>query len=113
VAFRRGALGGLLRHYSRVSEGFFRFFALPDSTALAALYNADGSAGASRLLFAMNPTLEDVHLSISNTAVVGWEWRVVADVEQFFDEQSTGMRPVVSDVLFLPPLSCVLWVTEA
>ena len=113
VAFRRGPLGHLLRHYTRVSEGFFRFFSLPESTAVAALYNADGSAGGSRLLFAMNPTLEDVHLSIPNAAVAGWDWRVVADVEQFFGERSAGMRPVVSDVLFLPPLSCVLWVTEA
>lgn len=113
VAFRRSPLGRLLRHYTRVSEGFFRFFALPDSTAVAALYNADGSAGSIRLLFALNPALEAVHLPLPNAAVAGWGWRALADVEQFFDDRRTGFRPVVSDVLYLPPLSCVLWMAEA
>jgi len=113
VAFRRGPLGHLLRHYSRVSEGFFRFFTLPESTALAALYNADGSAGTSRLLFALNPALDEVHLPIPNAAVVGWSWRVLADAEQFFCAGVTGIRPLVSDVLYLPPLSCALWVAES
>jgi len=56
--------------------------------------------------------LDEVHLPIPNAAVVGWSWRVLADAEQFFCAGVTGIRPLVSDVLYLPPLSCALWVAE-
>ena len=35
IAFRRSERGRLLRHYTRASEGFFQFFFLADSAALA------------------------------------------------------------------------------
>ncbi len=61
IAFRRSARGRLLRQFSRPGEGFFKFFPAPNSPApLAALYNADRSQGALRLLFAINPTLGDL-----------------------------------------------------
>ncbi|HEY4990281.1 MAG TPA: alpha-amylase family glycosyl hydrolase, partial [Opitutaceae bacterium] len=44
IAFRKGARGRLLRHFSRPSEGFFRFFNA-GGAALAVLVNADLSKG--------------------------------------------------------------------
>jgi hypothetical protein len=38
---------------------------------------------------------------------------VLADAEQFFGGGATGILPRGSDVLYLPPLSCALWVAES
>jgi hypothetical protein len=110
IAFRRSERGRLFRHYSRPAEGFFRFFYAPDSTAAAALYNADRSQGALQLLFAVNPTGQDAEIPVGDAAGAGW--RQLADHERFFgtgDHEPT--RPVEA-ALFVPALGCGLWVAD-
>ncbi len=110
IAFRRSERGQLLRHYSRAAEGFFRAFHSPDRAALALIYNADGSAGGGRLLFAVNPLTEDVSVPIGETA--GWGWQLVADHECFY---GNGRRPPpvqAEPELFVPALGCSLWTAE-
>jgi pullulanase/glycogen debranching enzyme len=111
IAFRRSDRGRLLRHYSRVGDGFFRFFSSPTSPALAAVYNADGSMGSSRLLFAVNPTLADVTIPL-DPAVAGWGWRQLANHERFYSLDGPGATEPVEAELFVPALGCGLWTCE-
>jgi len=113
VCFRRSALGRLLRQYSRMSEGFFRFWFAPDSLAAATLYNADRSQGAIRLLFVVNPTLADATVVLEDLMFKKADvWRLIADTERFIDEPVHGMTQTLNSELFTPALSCALWVCE-
>jgi pullulanase len=112
IAFRRSDRGRLLRQWSRPSEGFFRSFVAKDSTALALLYNADRSQGPEHLLFAINPTLVDVTISL-DAETVSRPWRQVADHERFFADGMLGMSQPVESELFLPALGCGLWISWA
>jgi pullulanase/glycogen debranching enzyme len=109
IAFRQSERGRLLRHFSRATEGFFRFWFAEDSTAAVVLYNADRSQGAERLLFAVNPTMADVTVALPASVAKG-SWRQLADHEQFFgDTPNPASRPVEEE-LFVPALGCGLWV---
>jgi pullulanase/glycogen debranching enzyme len=108
IAFRRSARGQLLRQWSRPSEGFFRCFSRPGRSALAAVYNADGSQGATRLLFAVNPHPDDTTLALGEFA--DRPWRLVADHECFYAEG--GPATAIESDLFLPGLGCGLWLAE-
>jgi pullulanase/glycogen debranching enzyme len=109
IAFRRSDEGRLFRQYSRPSEGFFRFFFAASSTAAVTLYNADRSQGRERLLFAVNPTLEEAVVTL-NDDVADSRWTQRADQEHFFTNRpAETMQPVEKD-LFIPPLSCALWI---
>ncbi len=112
ISFRRSERGRLLRQFSRPSDGFFQFFSSANSPALAAMYNADRSQGHGRLLFAVNPTLNDVTLALP-ADVVAASWRQVADHERFFAAEYEGATLPVEPELFIPPLGCGLWVNES
>lgn len=112
VRFRRGALGEMLRHYSRVSDGFFAFWFAPDSNAAATMYNADLSRGSTRLLFAVNPTGTDVVIPLGDDVFFGVPWRQVADSERFFPEDGSDAGQPVETQLFVPALSVGLWMSQ-
>ncbi len=108
VAFRRSEVGALLRHFSRASEGFFAFHWSADCPAAAVLYNADLSQGPRRLLFAINPALGDTSIRLDDH-LAALPWRQLADQERFLPHgRPAGSRPVTQH-LFLPALSCGLW----
>lgn len=112
IAFRRSEAGRLLRHFSRASEGFFRFFWAHDTAAAAVIYNADGSQGGSRLLFAINNTLNDVVIPLG-ADVAGYGWRQLADHERFFSAaRAGGDGRGVDAELFVPALGCALWASD-
>jgi pullulanase/glycogen debranching enzyme len=107
IAFRRGARGRLLRHFSRPSEGFFRFFN-SGGAPLAVVLNADLSKGSERLLYAINPTEADATVSIGEVA--GWgPWRPIADHERFIHPGSRAATRSVDAELEIPALGCGLW----
>ena len=111
IAFRRGPRGRLLRHFSRPSEGYFRFFS-GGGAPLAAVLNADLSKGSERLLYAINPTAADVTISIGDVA--GWgNWRLVADHERFILPGSRAATRKVERDLEVPPLGCGLWLAAS
>ena len=112
IAFRRSEEGKLLRLFSRPSEGFFRFFFAENSTAAATIYNADRSQGPTRLLFAINPTLADATI-ILDAEFSTAPWREIADHEHFFTSRSAETTQPVEEQLFIPPLSCGLWLEMA
>ncbi len=108
IAFRRSAAGRLMRHYSRASEGFFRFWFAPNSAAAAVLYNADRSAGEDQLLLVINPTLHDVEIPLEADAVDGC-WQRVADHEHFERPDLPAWEAVLDLPLWVPALGCGLW----
>jgi hypothetical protein len=110
ISFRRGARGRLLRHYSRPSEGFFRFFS-SGGKALAVLLNADLSKGSDRLLYAVNPTSDDVTISIGSVAASG-AWRPIADHDRFIPPGSRAATRKVEADLEVPALGCGLWLSS-
>ncbi len=110
IAFRRSPLGGLLRHFSRATDGFFRFFWAHDSLAGAVVYNADGSQGSERLLLAINPTLHDVIVPIGELAES--DWSQVADHEHFLHGPAANRGQRVEPELFVPALGLALWVSR-
>jgi pullulanase len=112
IAFRRSELGRLLRQFSRPSEGFFRFFFAADSNATAALCNADYSQGSLRLLFAINPTLGDALIPVGDAVAAG-NWHQIADQDRFFPPTVLRRGEPVESELFVPPLSCGLWIAES
>jgi pullulanase/glycogen debranching enzyme len=111
IAFRRGPHGRLVRQWSRPSEDFFRFVPAPDGVGLAAIYNADGSQGASRLLFAVNPTAVDVTIPLGEEVAGfgGGRWRQLANHERFLAPGGHGAALHVAPELFVPALGCGLW----
>jgi pullulanase/glycogen debranching enzyme len=113
IAFRRGDIGRLLRQWTRPSEGFFQFFNVEGSSALAAVYNADLSQGPVRLLFAINPTFGEVTIPIgAEIAGTPGSWDSIADHDRFYWSDAHGATLRVEPDLFLPPLGCGLWVSE-
>ena len=110
IAFRLSETGRLLRHFSRASEGFFQFVWAENSNAAAVVYNADLSQGSQRLLFAINPTLADVELPVGEWAAS--PWRQVADHERFIPPDRPAASRQVSPRLWMPALSCGLWLSD-
>jgi pullulanase len=111
IAFRRGTRGRLLRHFSRPSEGFFRFFN-SGGPALAVLLNADLSKGSERLLFAINPTTNDATIAMDDVPGLG-PWRQVADCDRFLHSGSRAATRKVEAELDIPALGCGLWLAGA
>lgn len=113
IAFRRGQHGRLLRQWTRPSEGFFKFVHTPGSSALAVVFNADSSQGTARLLFAVNPTLADLNMPLGeDIAGAPGGWDMLADHERFYLSGTHGAKKPVETSLWLPGLSCGLWVNE-
>ncbi len=113
IAFRRGEHGRLLRQQSRPSEGFFRFVHASGSPALAAVYNADLSQGTSRLLFAINPTTADLTIAVGEEIAgkAPGTWDMLADQDRFYLSDAHGAKKPVEPQLWVPALSCALWVS--
>ncbi len=113
IAFRRGELGRLVRQWTRPTEGFFEFRHAKGSPALAVIYNADLSQGPSRILFAVNPTSEEVAIPIGRD-LAGADphtWDQLADQERFYFFGGHGVKMPVEPDLYVPPLGCGLWVS--
>ncbi len=110
IGFRRSELGELLRHYSRANRDFFDFFRIEGRNALVAIYNADGSKGSNRLLFAVNPELEPLRLPLGD-----WEadWIQLADHDRFWGFDKKPLNNNLRSELMLPALGTALWVSQS
>ncbi|MSU49375.1 MAG: glycoside hydrolase family 1 [Opitutus sp.] len=113
IAFRRGEFGQLLRQGARPSEGFFQFIPAPGSPAMVVVYNADFSQGPARLLFAINPSTTDltIPLGAEIVALSPSTWEMLADQDRFYLSDAHGARRPVDAQMWLPALSCGLWVS--
>ncbi|MBL9186132.1 MAG: glycoside hydrolase family 1 [Opitutaceae bacterium] len=112
IAFRRSEHGRLLRQWARPAETFFRSFTAAGTPALAALYNADLSQGSVRLLFAINPSTDDATVPVGDEIVgEGATWELLANHDRFYAAGARGARRAPTPELWMPPLSCALWIS--
>ena len=107
IAFRRSERGSLVRHFSRAPENFFEFIEAANGVSFACVYNASGDWGERRLLFAANPTLEDVELELGEWS--DQDWKQIADHERFLDSKCKQWANTPDKRLFLPRLAAGLW----
>ncbi len=110
IAFRLSERGRLFRQFSRPGEGFFQFLFAANSTAAATIYNADRSQGPCQLLFAVNPTLQDVEIPLAGIARA--RWQQLADHERFFRAGDHEPARTVEDTVSVPGLACGLWLAD-
>ncbi|NBB80930.1 MAG: glycoside hydrolase family 1 [Verrucomicrobia bacterium] len=109
IRFRRSPAGKALRLDGGLREGYLEFFFAEGSSAAVVLFNADGSVGAPQLVYAINPHLE--YADIACAAVRPRELLQVADQERFRPEGlGAALIPVDATHIYLPPLSCGLWI---
>jgi hypothetical protein len=108
IRFRLSERGRPFRLGSRPGDGYLRFFGVEHGSALAALFNADYSQGSRRLLFAVNPHHQGVHIWVGDLGLA--HWKQLADHERF-DASGLGCArlPCSHERLELPPISCGLW----
>ena len=108
IRFRLSEPGRLFRLDAPPGDGFLRFFGAEHGSALAALFNADHSRGPGRLLFAVNPHHEPVHIGLGDLRLA--HWKQIADHERF---DAAGLEcallPIAHRRIELPPLTCGLW----
>jgi len=109
IRFRLSERGRLCRLYSRPGERFFKFAFAKDKTAAAVVFNADGSQGPLRMLFAMNPHTEEVVIPGDDFPITVWQQ--VADNERFLPTGEAGEPGVLNNGIRLPALGCGLWIT--
>jgi hypothetical protein len=64
-----------------------------------------------RLLFAINPTVQDAIVAVGQPVADLGHWRQLADHERFYFPGHGSLCPVEAN-LALPPLSCGLWLCE-
>ena len=109
IRFRRSKAGRLLRYDGKPGEGYQRFYFSEGSSAVAVIYNADGSLGNERLLFAVNPHFTYVVIPLPDTHLAGAIQ--LADRERFDLKGLQAARiPLEDNAIHLPPMSCGLWV---
>ncbi len=108
IRFRLSAKGRAFRLSSHPGKEYLRFFHTAGSSAVAALYNADGSVGQERILFAVNPHNEDVAIKLNEIALKNW--KQVADYERLAETGlDTALLRCEGEILHLPGMSCGLW----
>ncbi len=107
IAFRMGEGRRLLCLHDPPNREYYA--SSRKENALALLINADGSRGADRLLFAVNPAFHPVSLPLPEPDVT--QLKQIADAERF---DAKGLRSALLPLdddghVRLPPLSCALW----
>ena len=109
IRFRLSPWGALIRLYSPPSDDYFSVHHLDQGSGIAIVYNADGSLGPRRLLFAINPEQNETRLPLDRWSDCAW--RQLADQGRFDIEGIAPLFPIDRTV-FLPAIGCGLWVVE-
>jgi pullulanase len=106
IGWRLSAAGAVLRPRSVVSPGWMQVARDDAGEAFAAVLNADGAMGPSRLLLACNPHDRPVRLALPQAG----PWHPVVLSPFPSCPHAPGAIPVLgTDTLDLPPLGCGVW----
>lgn len=111
IKFRLSERGRFFRLWSRPTDTYFHFAFAEHAAAFAAILNADGSHGNTRLLLAINPHEYEVKIPLGDAGKR--PWRRLADAERFDSEGLPGDVFENITELMLPPLDCGLWEANA
>ena len=110
IQFRQGPWGRMLRLAEFPPENYLRFHTAEGSSAVIVIYNADGSLGEARLVYAINPHLEPVRIACRPLQDGGF--RQLADTERIRRAGLTSvLLPLGGDKVGVPGLSAFLWVS--
>lgn len=109
IRFRRSDEGQALRYDGALGEHYVQCFFQEGSSAVVAVFNADCSVDAPRVVLGINPHLEFADIAVPEGMMDGL--RQVADAERF-DARGLGLAdiPQSPERVSLPPISCGLWV---
>jgi pullulanase len=111
IAFRRSELGRALRYEGALQDGYLKFFVADGSSAVVAIFNADHSIDAPKLIFAINPHMEYANIPCDIETFTGA--RQIADHDRFkVAGLESALIPVATKIIHLPPLGCGLWIVE-
>lgn len=109
IRFRLSPAGAVMRPKKTVSPGWMKVTAQPGGEAFAAVLNADGVLGPTKLLIACNPSNHVVELKVPQDA----SWApVVASPFPTCQLAAGPMPKITQGVLRLEPLGCGLWVVK-
>jgi pullulanase/glycogen debranching enzyme len=109
IHFRRSDLGKAFRYDGGLRDKYLQFYFTEGSSAAVVIFNADKSAEAPRLIYAINPHLE--YADIECEELQTGKLRQIADQERFcLDGIRSACIPIADTKIHLPPLSCGLWV---
>ncbi len=107
--FRASTWGELLRLPARPTTGYVRLFGREGVSTAAVLFNADFSRGGRQILFAANPHVDQVHISLDGLRGDGWQ--ELADRTNFNLHGITSGRLAANrQGVSLGPVDCGLWV---
>ena len=108
IHFRRSKAGRALRYEGALREGYLKFFFNEDSSAVTAVFNADCSVKAPKLIFAVNPHKESSAIQCDRAYLE--DMIQIADHERF-DVNGLSSACIATDkgIMHLPPYSCGLW----
>lgn len=106
IRFRTSNEGRMLRLFERPSENYYRFFGAMDMSSVAVLINADFSRGSERLIFAINPHVDEAVIHMDEH--FSGNWHQLADTWHF-SEHGVHADMYRDHTLVMPPLSCGLW----
>ena len=111
IHFRRSKAGRALRYEGALQKGYLKFFVSEDSSAVTAVFNADCSVKAPKLIFAVNPHKESCAIKCDRAYLE--DMVQIADHERF-DVSGLSSACIATDegIMHLPPYSCGLWLEQ-
>jgi pullulanase/glycogen debranching enzyme len=110
IKFRLSKIGELLRLSEVPSKSYFQFFPSAENSACAILYNADNTFGGKRIIFAINPHLENSTIDFREFDI--GRCRMLANEDNFFLFPKKLRGCASGNKLTLPPLSCRLLIVS-
>ena len=108
ITLRLSSIGKLFRPVCHPSQAYYQAFESEDGQAAALLINADSSAGPERLLFAINPSVENT-ARIPVTPEQFGSPLLLANHEEVSRKGLTDNYKREEDCLLLPPLNTACW----
>lgn len=105
IVFRKSILGHLLK-IERPQGTYLKYFYVQNSSALCVLFNADCSLGLAQILFAINPSNENVSFNLGDLPTS--KFYNLADTMRFYKSKNTTLTPN----FILPPISCAIFCKE-
>ena len=109
INFRLSKNGSVFRLADPPSKEYFKFYFNAKDSSVVTLYNADYSYDVERILFAINPLFQSIEISVEDLDLS--RFLQIANEKCF---QIEGLLDELTNTeggnIYLPPLSCGLWI---
>ena len=109
INFRLCDKGSVFRLADPPSKDLLKFYFNAKNSSVVTLYNADFSYDAERILFAINPLFQGIEISVEDLDLS--RFLQIADDKRFeVDGLLDELINTEGGKIYLPPLSCGLWI---